>query len=492
MTELLKITNVAGGYKEENVLDGISFEVQKGELFGVLGPNGSGKTTLLKMISGVMPFEQGEIMIKGKDINKYTAKELAKSIAVLPQHSAQAFSYTVKETVSLGRYAHQRGWLQSFSPRDEEMVKTAMEQTGISSFEDHHLHELSGGERQRVFLAQALAQEPQILLLDEPTNHLDLSFQKELLDQLKQWSRERQLTVVSIFHDLNLAGLFCDRLLLLENGRINRIGTPIEVLKQERIESVFHTSIEKLAHPTVPKPQMVLLPEELPRSEKNIQINEQNLKVTGQFIKLQTPILLKTLSSGVTGSGFGWHHTFINRHVDHSYDCTDHASEMKEYLKANGFTPEETVGMMTAVNLQDAAYRFYEEDGIEAFIVVTAGTGNAVDATSSRRTSYKPTPGTINAWVFAGGLLSETAFVQSMITATEAKVKALFDLGVKDPVTATLATGTSTDSLLIAASQRGKSIQYAGPITPLGNLISKGIYECVTKSLEKYKRRYQV
>ncbi|PLT35942.1 adenosylcobinamide amidohydrolase [Bacillus sp. V5-8f] len=492
MTELLKIKNITGGYSGETVVDRVSFEVKKGELFGVLGPNGSGKTTLLKMISGVKPFEQGEISFKGKRIEEYSARDLAKTIAVLPQHSTQAFSYTVKETVTLGRYAHQRSWLQSWNARDEEMVQTAMKQTGIASFADHHLDELSGGERQRVFLAQALAQEPEILLLDEPTNHLDLSFQKELLDQLKHWSVERQLTVVSIFHDLNLAGLFCDRLLLLEEGRINRIGTPLEVLQQERIESVYQTNIKRLTHPAVPKPQMVLMPEDTDPVGKKIVINENFLKVTDHFIQVQTPILLKTLSSGITGSGFGWHHTFINRHVDHNYDCTNHIEEMTEYLKANGFIPEETVGMMTAVNVKDAACQFYEEDGIQVFIVVTAGTGNAVDVTSSKRTSYKPAPGTINAWVFIAGLLSETAFVQSMITATEAKVKALFDMGVKDPVTGTLATGTSTDSLLIASSQRGESVQYAGSITPLGQLIGKGIYECVRNSLENYKSRYRV
>lgn len=491
MTELLRIADVSGGYSAENVLKQISFDVKKGELFGVLGPNGSGKTTLLKMISGVMPFIQGKIAIKGKGVNEYTAKELAKTIAVLPQHSAQAFSYTVKETVSLGRYAHQRGWLQSWSAKDEETVEKAMALTGVTAFGSNPLDELSGGERQRVFLAQALAQEPEILLLDEPTNHLDLSFQKELLDRLKQWSEERQLTVVSIFHDLNLAGLFCDRLLLLEKGKINRIGTPNEVLQEERIESVYQTRIEKLAHPAVPKPQMVLLPEETALTSENITIQEQHLSVTGEFIQLRAPILLKTLSSGVTGSGFGWHHTFVNRHVDRNYDCSDPVSEMKEYLIAHEFTPEETVGMMTAVNVQDAAYRFYEEDGISILIVVTAGSGNAVDAASTKRTSYKHTPGTINSWVFVNGQLSEAAFVQSMITATEAKVKALFDLKIKDPHTGTIATGTSTDSLLIASSQRGPSIQYAGTITPLGNLISKGIYECTTKSLENYQNRIQ-
>ncbi|RFU67945.1 adenosylcobinamide amidohydrolase [Bacillus sp. V59.32b] len=492
MTELLSIRDLTGGYSEEAVVNDVSFNVHQGELFGVLGPNGSGKTTLLKMMSGILPYGQGEITVKRKKIKDYTAKELAKIVAVLPQHSAQSFSYTVKETVSLGRYAHQRGWLQSWSAEDEEIVKKAMAQTGITAFGDHYLDELSGGERQRVFLAQALAQEPEILLLDEPTNHLDLSFQKELLDQLRQWTKERQLTVVSIFHDLNLAGLYCDRLLLLEKGRINKIGTPIEVLRKERIETVYHTSIERLAHPAIPKPQMVLLPEGTGVESNNIEINEQYLKVSDDIIQLVAPMPLRTLSSGVTGAGFSWHHTFINRHVDQNYDCSDHIQEMKEYLLTRGFVPEETVGMMTAVNLHDVVYRFYQEEDISVFIVVTAGTGNAVDATSNKRISYKQTTGTINTWIFINGRLSEAAFVQSMVTATEAKVKALLDFGIKDPVTGTYATGTSTDSILIASIQQGTEVQYAGTITPLGNLISKGIYECMTISLENYKNRHSL
>ena len=234
---MLEIQKLYGGYGNESVLSDVSFEIHKGELFGVLGPNGSGKTTLLKMISGVLPFKQGSILLKGKPLETYTAKQLAKVIAVLSQHTSEAFSYTVKETVSLGRYAHQKGFFKEWSKEDEAMVQQVMNWTGVAAFQDQPIQFLSGGERQRVFLAQALAQEPEILFLDEPTNHLDLSYQKDLLDLLKKWTREQGLTVLSIFHDLNLAGLYCDRLLLLENGKINSYDTPNEVLKQERIQS---------------------------------------------------------------------------------------------------------------------------------------------------------------------------------------------------------------------------------------------------------------
>ena len=183
---MLEVQHLHGGYGEENILSDVSIEVHKGELFGIIGPNGSGKTTLLKMMSGVQPFRDGEILLNGEPLKKYSTKQLAKIIAVLSQHSSESFSYSVKETVSLGRYAHQKGLFKEWSEKDETIVNEVMNWTGVSSLKDHPIGLLSGGERQRAFLAQALAQEPEILLLDEPTNHLDLSYQKELLDLLKK------------------------------------------------------------------------------------------------------------------------------------------------------------------------------------------------------------------------------------------------------------------------------------------------------------------
>src|SRR5690242_434171 len=225
---MIRVENISGGYSGEAVLKNVSFEVGTGELFGVLGPNGSGKTTLLKLLSGILPIRGGEIFLKGKRLQDFSTKQLARMVGVLSQHSFESFSYTVKETVSLGRYAHQKGWFQSWSKEDEEIVQKVLAQTGVASLQNKTIQELSGGEKQRVFLAQALAQEPEILLLDEPTNHLDLSYQKELLDLLKRWTIEKGLTVVSIFHDLNLAGLYCDRLLLLEKGTMNIQHIPNE------------------------------------------------------------------------------------------------------------------------------------------------------------------------------------------------------------------------------------------------------------------------
>ena len=252
---------------------------------------------------------------------------------------------------------------------------------------------------------------------------------------------EQQLTVVSIFHDLNLAGLYCDRLMLLEHGRVKVNDIPNEVLTQEKIQAVYHTTIEKHPHPSIPRPQMFIVPDQLDIEKEDIRINEEYIKVTDEMITLQSPIQLRTMSSGVTGSGVGWHQTFVNRHVSLKYSHQNHMEEMTDYLKQHGFEPGKTVGMMTAVYLENAAYRFLQGDDFSIFVVVTAGVGNAVDASLADRHSSEHRPGTINTWVFVNGHMAEEAFIHAIVTATEAKVKALQELEVKDPVTEYIGNG---------------------------------------------------
>ncbi|MET1032502.1 adenosylcobinamide amidohydrolase [Domibacillus tundrae] len=484
---MLQVNELSGGYGSGLIVRGVSFSVKQGELFGILGPNGSGKTTLLNMISGLTKPESGTIFVKEKQISTYTPKELARVVAVLPQMTSSQFAYTVKETVSLGRYAHQTGFFKSWTDKDETAVQEAMNQTGTSSFAEKPLSALSGGERQRVFLAQALAQEPEILLLDEPTNHLDLSYQKELLDLLKKMTADG-LTVISIFHDLNLSSLYCDRLLLMDKGQIHTIGQPADIMIEQHIHDVYDTDVQKQPHPEVPKPQMSLLPEMSLQAE--VDINEDLIERHSDYIAIRPPVPLKSLSSGVIGAGWGWRSAFVNRHVDKNYNMDNFEEEAAAYFLKNGFDLHETVGMMTAVKIEDAAWRKEAQEDVSVFVVATAGVGNAVDVTQPR-SSWKEnlTPGTINIWVFANGKLSEEAFVQGLMTATEAKVKALADAGVQDPETGTIATGTSTDSMLIAATQRGAYQQFAGSITPLGIAIGRAVYESVTESLQKTARR---
>ncbi len=460
---MIRVQNVTGGYDNQFLIQNICFEVNKGELLGVIGPNGSGKTTLLKMLSGVHKVAAGDIFIKGKSLESYRPKELAKVIAVLSQHSEDHFSYSVKETVSLGRYAHQKGWFQALTDKDEQIVAEAMELTGISRYADEQLQHLSGGERQRVFLAQALAQEPEILLLDEPTNHLDLSFQKDLLDLLQALTKKQGLTVISIFHDLNLAGLYCNRLLLMDAGKLLKDDVPYGVLREEVISSVYETEIKKQPHPYVPAPQLVLLSEGMQGESSTGKIRAEQLTIEQSQFSLQSSFYLKTISSGVSGSGMGWHRSFVNWQTNESpIKCS---AEMDDYLKAKGFKAGETVGMISAGKPEDVSYALFEGEGFSVFTVVIA------DVSIEHG---------INTWIFINGMFSDEVYIQSIITATEAKVKALEqfqELNMKN------------ECILIAGTQQGETLTSAARISPLGKLISQGIYECTTNAIMKSLKR---
>jgi iron complex transport system ATP-binding protein len=483
---LLKVENLSGGYDHQLIVKNVSFEVGKGEMLGILGPNGSGKSTLLKVMSGILHKSNGTVQIDGKLLEDYPSKELAKKMAVLPQLHSHAFSHTVRETVSLGRYPHQTGWFTTWSEEDEAVVQEAMQQMGISRYERQSLDLLSGGEQQRVFVAQALAQNAQILLLDEPTNHLDIAHQKQLLDTIKTQAIEKGITIVSVFHDINLASLYCDRLLLLEKGEIKALGEPHEVVRKNLIENVYNARVSTSPHPEQPKPQVTILPDV--HVKKDYQpITSKNFQVDDELVVFQSEYQLRTWSSAVINPGSGWYRTFVNRRVDALYNIDNVQIEMQEFLTNHGFSETETVGMMTAVHTKDAVIREYEGDFGSVVIMVTAGVGNAVDVSRAHEVEAIQTIGTINTWIIVNGELAEEAFLQAVITATEAKTKALTAESVVDPRTGTIATGTSTDSVLIAATQMGEQIPYAGPITEIGKKIGLGVYECTVEAIKTYK-----
>ncbi|MGK7376522.1 adenosylcobinamide amidohydrolase [Planococcus sp. 1R117A] len=481
---MLKITELVGGYGDKNIVDDVSFQVSKGSMLGILGPNGSGKSTMMKLISGVLPLKSGKIEIEEKTITDFGAKELARHMAVLPQLHAHAFAHTVRETVSLGRYPHQSGWFSSWSEEDETAVTEAMRLMNITHYETTQIDRLSGGEQQRVFVAQALAQNAKILLLDEPTNHLDINHQKELLDTIKKQAIEKELTVVSIFHDINIASMYCDQLLLLDHGKIIRMGEPHEVVREQDIEAVYRTRVSNHPHPELPKPQVTLLPG-IKRRTEEWEIRAEDFAVSPNMVLYQSEVPLKTVSSAVINAGAGWFRTFINRHVDMNYNIDDSLMEMTGFIEELGFKPTDTVGMMTAVQTQDAIVKEYKASFGSIVIAVTAGIGNAVDVSKALERAMQV--GTINTWIMVNGKLSDEAFIQAMITATEAKTKALHLEGVMDLLTNTLATGTSTDSCLVAATQQGEHLPYAGPITELGKLIGAGVFECTVEAIGLYR-----
>ncbi|MGG0656577.1 adenosylcobinamide amidohydrolase [Rummeliibacillus pycnus] len=486
---MLIVNQLSGGYDPRKpIIKNISFTVDRGQFVGILGPNGSGKSTLIKVISGILTATSGTVLIDGKNREDYTTKELAQKMAILPQLHAHAFSHSVRETVSIGRYPYQNSWFQTWSKEDEEAVTTAMEQTGIAQFKDQHLEFLSGGEQQRTFVAQALAQRADLLLLDEPTNHLDIEHQRKLMDMIRHEVVNNRLTVISIFHDMNLASLYCDQLLLLENGQISSMGEPHEVLKEKQVMEVYHTKVSSYPHPVLPKPQVTLIPELQEERQRTSKITAQQIKIRDEFVELQTSFPLKTVSSAVHNAGFGWFQTFINRAVNKNYMAEDAHEELKQYLEKYGFSPSNTVAMMTAVASKHVVVREFSSTSGSIVVAVTAGVGNAVDVSKAYERSEKPHIGTINTWVFVNGTLTDESFMQAMITATEAKVKALAIENIQDPVSKTTATGTSTDSVLIAATQREPFFEYAGTITGIGKLIGRGVFETTCIALQEYKR----
>ncbi|MER2088510.1 MAG: adenosylcobinamide amidohydrolase [Sporosarcina sp.] len=484
---MLKVENVSGGYGKEPVVKSVTFNVNKGEVLGILGPNGSGKSTLLKIISGILPMETGSVTIDGQDASSYSQKEFAKKVAVLPQLHAHAFSHSVCETVELGRYPHQSGLFSSWSDEDERAVTEAMSNMAITRYAKNSIELLSGGEQQRVFVAQALAQEAPILLLDEPTNHLDIAHQQQLLDTIRKQAVDKGLTVISVFHDINLASLYCDRLLLMNKGQIAKIGAPQDVVKEEAIQAVYGARVKSQPHPELAKPQITLLPD-LKAEMIPFKVGKEDFSVSSHYVSLQTESPLKTLSSAVHNAGSGWYRSFVNRHVDADYNIDDVKAENASYLEQQGFRLTDTVGMMTAVTTEHAEVEEYAGEFGTVLIAVTAGVGNAVDVSQALTRDQKPRVGTINTWVIVNGQIPDEAFIQAMITATEAKTKALQTESITDPLTGTIATGTSTDSLLVAATQQGEYLPYAGPITPLGKLIGHGVYDCTVRAIRAYKK----
>ena len=240
---MLHIKNLCAGYGSGDVLHHISLDLPLGENLCILGPNGCGKSTLLRAIAGLLK-SRGELELDGRPISAMRRPEIASHIAVMTQMSAVYFSYTVFETVMMGRYQQMRqGVFRTVSAKDRQCVQKYLQATGLEQLQDRQISELSGGQLQRVFLARTLAQEPEIILLDEPTNHLDLKHQAELVTYLKTWSRENGRTVIGVLHDINLSLMLSDQLMFLKDGAVAAAGKAEEVLKRDFLQSVYDMDV---------------------------------------------------------------------------------------------------------------------------------------------------------------------------------------------------------------------------------------------------------
>jgi cobalamin transport system ATP-binding protein len=260
MAPLVEFAGIGFGYSRPErgreggfSLTDVSFAIEPGEIFGVIGPNSAGKTTLLRLLTRVVAAERGEIRLAGRPIAPMAHAELARQVAVVPQDSPRPFPFTVEQLVLMGRYPHGPG---RFFENDEDraLARAAMVATSVLDLAGLPLEQLSGGERQRAMLARALAQQPRLLVLDEPTSHLDLRYQLQTAELLRRVNAEQGTTVLLVSHDLDLAAEVCDRLLLLDGGRVARVGTPATVLEQSVLEPVFGCPVAVDRNPASGRP----------------------------------------------------------------------------------------------------------------------------------------------------------------------------------------------------------------------------------------------
>ncbi|MGQ9543034.1 MAG: ABC transporter ATP-binding protein [Candidatus Bathyarchaeia archaeon] len=235
---LIRVDGIDFSYDSHEALSRVSFEVEQGEFIGIIGPNGAGKSTLLKVMSKILKPKSGTVFLDDSNIQEMSERSIARNMGFVAQETAITFGFKVRDVVLMGRNPH-LGRLDSESVQDMRITEESMIRTGISHLAERAITEVSGGEKQRVLIARALTQTPRILLLDEPTLHLDISSQLEIMDLLKRLNEELKLTVIAVYHDFNLAARYCRRMLLMNKGRIEALGSPKHVLTEENLRRVF-------------------------------------------------------------------------------------------------------------------------------------------------------------------------------------------------------------------------------------------------------------
>ncbi len=229
---------------KEDILKGISFNAEKGNITTILGPNGSGKTTLFKCIAGLWNYYHGEILFDGKPIDKLSFRKRARIFSVVPQEHEPPFPYSVFDVVLMGRASYV-GVFSSPGKRDYEMTESALKTVGIEQLRDKPYTKISGGERQLTLIARALAQDTPVMLLDEPTSHLDFRNQINVLKKIREIARDKALVVIMTLHDPNLAGLFSDKVVVINSGTKIAEGKPDEIITEEVIKNVYAVEVRK-------------------------------------------------------------------------------------------------------------------------------------------------------------------------------------------------------------------------------------------------------
>lgn len=239
MTPAVEIQQLSLRIGDKTILDGIDLQIEAGSFFVIIGPNGAGKTSLLKTLAGLLHPGSGNITVAGRRINEYSRRQLAQTVAMVPQRLSSIFPFTVSEYVLLGRAPH-LGLFGFETRRDFEIAARAMEATDVEHLADRRLDQLSGGELQRAVIARAICQQPTIVLLDEPTAALDPAHQLRLMDLMERFRRDSAATVIMVSHDLNLAAMYGDAVALLQAGTLRGgPGPPGEVFTADRLSDCY-------------------------------------------------------------------------------------------------------------------------------------------------------------------------------------------------------------------------------------------------------------
>ncbi len=236
---ILKAENLETCYEKSTVFKDINFSVEEGEITTIIGPNGCGKSTLLKTIGRIIKQKNGDVLLKGININQLNTKKIAQDLALLPQNPTAPQEIKVEELISYGRFPHCKK-ISKLTAKDREIIEWAMEITKVMDYRDREIGSLSGGQRQKVWLAMALAQETDVLLLDEPTTYLDMSHQLEVLKIVDQLNREKRCTIVMVLHDINHAARFSHKIVAMKAGKIIAEGKPTEVITKDVLKKVFN------------------------------------------------------------------------------------------------------------------------------------------------------------------------------------------------------------------------------------------------------------
>ncbi|XTR37016.1 ABC transporter ATP-binding protein [Paraclostridium tenue] len=230
----LQVKNLKFSIDKKDILKDISFDIPKGSFVGIIGPNGSGKSTILKNIYRLYKPDSGKLILDNKDLSTMKDKDCAKEIAVLAQESNSQFDFTVEQIVKMGRYPY-KSVFEDYSKKDIDMVNNMLKRVGLDDYSNRSFSKLSGGEKQRTLIARALVQDTDFLILDEPTNHLDIGYQIQLMDLVKSLN----ITTLSAIHDMNIASMYCDYLIVMKDGKIRKCGSVEEVITSDMLKEIF-------------------------------------------------------------------------------------------------------------------------------------------------------------------------------------------------------------------------------------------------------------